>query len=58
MGKIGKKEKFAEALKALEVITKKRKEAGWLWIKKGTTEKQIHPDKLTLHLEDNWKLKK
>lgn len=47
-----------EALKLLDVLTNKREKDGWIWVVKGNTSKQIHPDKLQDHLNDFWKVSK
>lgn len=44
-----------QALVMLDEITAKREEEGYFWVKRGTTTKQIHPEKLKAHLEDGWK---
>lgn len=44
-----------QALASLDVITAKREKEGYVWVKRGQTTKQIHPDKLKAHLEDGWK---
>lgn len=46
------------ALKTLDLLTKKREKDGFVWVIKGKTSKQIHPDKLQDHIADNWKLSK
>lgn len=50
--------KQQEAIKMLELLTQKREQDGYVWIKRGTTTKQIHPDKIKQHLEDGWKIVK
>ena len=45
-----------EALLTLDVITARRETEGYVWVRRGTTVKQIHPDKLKAHLEDGWKV--
>lgn len=56
--KIGNSENQENRFKALEMLdrlTGERKKNGWVWVKRGTTQKQIHPDKLKAHLDDGWK---
>ncbi len=45
-----------QALGMLDVLTKKREAEGYVWVRRGTTVKQIHPDKIKAHLEDGWKV--
>ena len=51
--------KFREAaLKALaigKILEKKKQKQGYMWMLKGKTAIHIHPDKLVLYLQDNWR---
>ena len=49
------RENREDALLLLDKIIKRREKEGYVWVVKGTTKKQIHPDKLKAHLEDGWK---
>lgn len=55
--KLNKKNR-EQALVMLDILTKKREEDGYVWVKRSTTSKQIHPSKLKQHLEDGWKKSK
>jgi len=39
----------------LERQIRERAADGWVWVKKGQTQKQIHPDKLDAHIQDGWR---
>lgn len=56
IGSTENKENRSEALKMLDVITEKRAKEGFIWVVKGKTSKQIHPDKLERHLADFWEV--
>lgn len=43
------------AMLMLDRITKQREKEGYVWVMKGKTKKQIHPDKVNAHLLDGWK---
>lgn len=58
IGNTQNRENREEALQLLDKQTKKREIEGYVWVKKGQTCKQIHPDKLQSHLQDNWRLTK
>lgn len=45
----------SEAMQLLDKLTQERTDKGWIWVKKGQTQKQIHPEKLQSHIHDGWK---
>lgn len=50
------KENRDQAMQMLDTITARREQQGYIWVIKGNTSKQIHPDKLKDHLADSWKV--
>lgn len=48
------REQAKKAISAGKKVERQRKKAGWIWIKKGKTRKQVHPDKININLDNQW----